>query len=138
MARFFLLLLSAVTLFAADDPWTKVKGLKSGTELQVYRVGAVKPIEAKFDEARDDTLVVVVKNEQRAIPKSEIERIDYRPGGRTITKETKRTNTQPDATPPAGMNHGPNIPGDGWSSGVTVTKPGFETIYRRRSPAPKK
>lgn len=125
-------------LFAADDPWTKVKALKSGTDLQIFREGSVKPLEAKFDEARDDALLVVVKNEQRAIPKKEIDRIDYRPGPRKVTTETKQNRTEPDPTPPVGMDHGPNVPGQGYSSGVSVSRPGFETIYRRLSPAPPK
>jgi hypothetical protein len=140
MARTLLLLLSAAMLFAADDPWKKVQDLKSGTEIQVYREGSTKPLDAKFDEARDDMLLVVVnKKEQRAIPKSEIDRIDYRPGPRTVTKETKQTTGVAGAgAAPAGMDHGPDVPGNGWSSGVSVSKPGFENLYMRRSPAPKK
>jgi hypothetical protein len=140
MARSLLLLLAAAMLFAADDPWKKVQDLKSGTDLQVYREGSAKPIEAKFDEARDDMLLVVVnKKEQRAIPNSEIDRIDYRPSGRTVTKETKQTGgTVVAAEPPAGMDHGPDVPGSSWSSGVSVSRPGFENIYMRRSPPPKK
>jgi len=141
MARTLLLLFSAAMLFAADDPWKKVQDLKSGTELQVYREGSTKPLEAKFDEARDDMLLVVVnKKEQRAIPKAEIDRIDYRPGGRSVTKETKQTTggVAGAGAPPAGMDHGPDVPGSGWSSGVSVSKPGFENLYTRRSPAPKK
>jgi hypothetical protein len=138
MVRSLLLLLSVAMLFAADDPWKKVQDLKSGTELQVYREGSAKPLEAKLDEARDDVLVVVIKKEQTAIPKSEINRIDYRPTGRTVTKETKQTTgTVTAGPPPAGMDHGPDVPGNGWSSGISVSKPGFENIYMRRSPAPK-
>jgi len=126
-------------LFAADDPWKKVQDLKSGTELQVYREGAAKPLDATLDEARDDVLVVVVKKEQTAIPKAEINRIDYRPGKRAVTRETKQTTgTAGAGAPPAGMDHGPDVPGNGWSSNVSVSKPGFENIYMRRSPPPKK
>lgn len=138
MARTLLLLLAAATLFAADDPWSKVKDLKSGTDLQIYRKGAAKPLEAKLDEVRDDALVVVVKKEQTAIPRDEIDRLDYRPGKRAVTTETKRTITPPGATPQPGMSHGPDVPGDTYSSSVNLSKPGYETIYRRLSPAPKK
>ena len=134
MVRSLLLLLAAATatLFAADDPWTKVKELKSGTDIAVFRKGATKPLEAKLDEARDDVLVIVVKKEQTAIPKEEIDRLDFRPKGRKTTSEIQKGVKVPDGTPPIGMNHGPNTPQDGWTSGVTFTKPGYETIYRRK------
>ncbi len=138
MAKTLLLVFAATALFAADDPWTKVKDLKSGTELQVFRRGAAKPLDAKFADVQDESLVVVIKNEQRAIPKNEIDRIDYRPGGRSVTKETKHAANPPDTTPPVGMNGTPGRPNDTWSSGVTYSKPGFETIYKRPAPAPKK
>jgi hypothetical protein len=132
MGRTILLVLSAATLFAAENPWTKVKELKSGTDVLIVRKGVAKPIEAKFDEASDDAVVVVVKNEQRSIPKEEIDRLDYRPKGRTVTPETKHTISQPDPTPPVGMNHGANVPGNTYQSGITLSKPGYETIYRGR------
>lgn len=86
---------------------------------------------AKLDEVGDDVLVIVVKNEQTAIPKEEIDRLDFRPKGRKTTSEIRKGAKVPDRTPPLGMNRGPNVPQDGWSSGVTFTKPGYETIYRR-------
>src|SRR5215831_9702774 len=93
-----LLLLAAAAAFAADNPWDKVKELKSGTEIRIARKGVAQPIEAKLDEVRDDAVVVVVKNEQKAIPKDEIDRLDARPkgGGSRITTETKSTTTPPD------------------------------------------
>jgi hypothetical protein len=133
-----LLLFAAAALFAADDPWTKVKELKSGTEIAIFRKGATKPLEVKLDEVREDAVVVVNKKEQVAIPREEIDRLDYRPSGRKVTSEVKHTVGQPDPTPPTGMDHGANVPGNTYSSGVTFTKPGYETIYRRPSPAPKK
>lgn len=138
MSRSLILLLAAATLFAADDPWTKVKELKSGTEIAIFRKGAAKPLEVKLDEARDDVLVIVNKSQQVAIPREEIDRLDYRPKGRKVTSEIKHTVGQPDPTPPVGMDHGPAVPGNTYSSGISWTKPGFETIYRRPSPAPKK
>jgi hypothetical protein len=138
MARSLLLLLAAATLFAADDPWTKVKELKSGADVAVFRKGATKPVEAKLDEARDDVIVIVVKNQQTAIPKEEVDRVDVRPKGRKTSSEVRKGTNMPDGTPPVGMNHGPNVPSDGWTGGVTFTKPGYETIYRRPSPAPHK
>ena len=77
------LLAAASLALAADvkteDQWTKVKELKSGTEIRVYKKGAVQPILAKAGDATDDKLIVVLKNTETAIDKSEIERIDARP-----------------------------------------------------------
>jgi len=121
----------ATMLFAADNPWDKVKELKSGADIRIIRKGAPQPLEAKFDEATDDHIVIVVKKEQKSIPKDEIDRLDYRPkaGGRST--ETKVTNTPADTTPPAGMSHGPQVPGQSSSTNVSFGKPGYETLYRR-------
>jgi hypothetical protein len=139
MSRLFFFLLAAVTAFAADDPWAKVRDLKSGTELRIYKKGTMQPVLAKSDDLTDDNLIVVVKNEQVAIPKEQIDRIDYRPTkpGR-VTKETKSTTTEPDTTPgPPG--HGSTVPGTSTSTNVSIgSKPDFELLYRRPVPPPKK
>src|SRR4051812_27030607 len=90
MGKSLLLLVAAATLFAADDPWTKIKDLQKGGDVQVFRKGAAKPLEAKLDEVRDEALIVRVKNEQKSIPKEEIDRLDYRPKGRTPSGEVSR------------------------------------------------
>jgi hypothetical protein len=47
--------------------------------------------------------------------------------------------TDPDPTPPVGMNHGPAVPGTSYSSGVSIgSKPDYENLYRRPLGAPKK
>src|SRR5450631_1451582 len=101
MSKLLFFVLAAMTAFAADDPWAKVHDLKSGTELRIYKKGAAQPVLAKSDDVTDDNLMVVVKNEQVAIPKEQIDRIEYRPskpGGR-LTTETKSKPTDPDYTP---------------------------------------
>ena len=140
MSKLFFFLLAAMTAFAADDPWAKVRDLKGGTELRIYKKGTAQPVLAKSDDVTDDNLIVVVKNEQVAIPKDQIDRIDYRPtkpGGR-LTTETKSTPTEPDTTPgPPG--HGSRVPGTSTSTNVGIgSKPDFELIYRRPTPPPKK
>ena len=90
MSKVLLLILAAMTAFGADDPWAKVKDLKSGTELKIYKKGTAQPVLAKSDDVTEDNLVVVVKNEQVAIAKDLIDRIDYRPTkGSRVTTETK-------------------------------------------------
>src|SRR3954454_7677160 len=79
MKRILFFLLVANAALAAEDAWTKVGELKSGTELRVYKRGVKQPVLPKFDEANPDNLVVATKNEQVAIPKADIDRIDYRP-----------------------------------------------------------
>jgi hypothetical protein len=141
MIRSLLLLLSAAALFAADDPWTKVKELKSGTEVRIVKKGAAKPIEGKFDEAQDDKVIVVLKNEQVAIARDDIDRLEYRPKpGSRVTHNEGGKNTPPDSTPPVGMGHGAQVPGKSYNSGVSFgSKPGYETLYQRPTGgAPKK
>ena len=130
-----------VAASAADDPWQKVRDLKTGTELRVFRNGKPQPLLVKLDEATTDNLVVIQKNQQVAIPKEEIDRIDYRPtGGRRVTTETKSTTDSHDAQPPRPAAGSPTPgPSQSTSSNVSVgSKPDFETIYRRPSPAPKR
>ena len=50
------LVCSALAAFGADDPWAKVKAIKSGSELRVYKKGAAQPLLVKMDEATDDRL----------------------------------------------------------------------------------
>jgi len=131
--------LTAVTVVGAEDPWTKVRELKSGTELRIFRKGAKLPVLASMDELKEDSLVVVGKNEQTGIPKDEIDRIDYRPsqsGGR-LKRETKtiveapstRATRPQDSATPSGSS----------STSVTIgSKPDFETIYRRGPAVPNK
>src|SRR5947209_19339008 len=138
MLKTILILCVSTLAFGADDPWAKVKELKTGTELQVFKRGSAQPLTVKMDELTDDNLVVINKNEHTAISREEIERIDARSGGRTRTPtEPKTTETNP-ATDPRSTIPGPNSPPGAMahpstelSSGVTWTKPGFETVYRR-------
>ena len=52
--RIFVFLLVAAAAWAADDAWSKVKALKTGTELRVYKKGSTRPILAQMDELTDD------------------------------------------------------------------------------------
>jgi len=141
MYKLLLILCAAAVAFGADDPWGKVKDLSIGTELRVYKVGAKQPVLVKFSDLSDDALIVTTKNEETAIPKDEIDRVDYRPatkGGRT-SRETRTTTDVPD-TGPVGPRPGPHGAGGSSSSSSSSLnmggKPDFETIYRRSSVAP--
>lgn len=136
---FLLFLLAAMTAFTADDPWAKVRDLKGGTELRIYKKGTAQPVLAKSDDVTGDNLIVVVKNEQVAIPKDQIDRIDYRPKpGSRLTTETKSKPTDPDYTP-GPPTRGPAVPGTSTSTSVGIgSKPDFELIYKRPTPPPKK
>ena len=133
-------LLAGSAAFAADDPWTKVKDLKSGTELRIYKKGTAQPILAKSDDVTEDNLIVVVKNEQIAIAKDLVDRIDYRTnkGGRITTETRVRGRPTPDSTPqPPG--HGSDVPGASTSTSVGIgSKPDFEMIYKRPAAPSKK
>lgn len=144
MRRFFFLLVAAASAaVCADDPWAAVVKLKSGAEIRVVKKGSMQPVIGKFDEANDERLVLVVKNEQMAIQKDQIDRVDARPdqpGGR-VKVEGKTTTNDPQAAkePDVGMNTKPATPGSATSTGVSFggSKPDFETVYRRPLGAPK-
>jgi hypothetical protein len=131
MKQTILLLASAAALlFAADNSWDKVKELKSGAEIRIVQQGVPQPLEAKFDEADDEYIRIVVKKEQKSIRKDQVLRLDYRPKPGSRTTETKVTNTPADTTPPVGMSHGPQVPGQSSSTNVSFGKPAYETLYR--------
>lgn len=140
--RTLLASIAALSLLAADDPWTKVRELKSGTELRIQKKDARQPLLAQMDEANDERIVVVVKNEQLAIPKEDIDRIDYRPkGGSRVVRESKVNNSGPGKPNPSDQRIGGSVPGPSQSASSSLTfgsKPDFETIYRRTPAASKK
>jgi hypothetical protein len=134
MIRKLAILVSAAALTAAaQGSWDKVKELKSGTEIRVVQRGVERPVEATFDELREDDLLVVVKNEQKAIPKYQIDRIDARPkGGSRVTPQSSSKTEQPDTRPQGSPQTRPPVPGTSHSSGLSIGgKPAYETVYRR-------
>src|SRR5258708_30825360 len=134
MSKIVMLVLAAITILAADNPWTKVRELKSGSELRIYKKGASQPIIATMDEANDERLIALVKNEQLAFAKADIDRIDARPetkGGRMI-KTTTSTNTELHDKVAAPGPQGQMGPSSSTSTSFSNRpKPDFETIYRR-------
>jgi hypothetical protein len=100
----------------------------------------MQPVIGKFDEANDERLLMVVKNEQLAIPKDQIDRLDARPaqpGGRVKVQSTTTVDDPQRAHEPEIGMHSHRVEGTSTSSGVSVTnKPDFETIYRRSLGAP--
>ena len=131
-------LVAAAIVFAADDPWTKVKEIKSGSEIRVVKRGSLEPIVAKMDEATDDRLSMVVKNEQVAVPREQIDRVDVRPQKSRVTTETKSKLADADTRPGPMGRGGSGTPTTTYSSGVNIgSKPEFETVYRRPVPASK-
>src|SRR5262245_48591305 len=116
-------ILACATLLAADA-WDAVRNIKSGAEIRVFKRGTTQPINANMDELTDDKLLVVVKKEQVAILRDQIDRIDARPPqtGSRVTKTTKSEVTY-------GRDGKPNN-----SESVNTqfgSKPDFETVYRR-------
>ena len=129
MRGLLLLMLSGLVALGADDPWAKVKALKTGAELHVYKKGSLQPVVAQMDELTDENLVVIVKKSQTAIPRDQVDRIDARPAGgnrptkETVTKETVGPDGQPNQSTTTGYSWG--------------DKPKFETVYRRPPATPK-
>jgi hypothetical protein len=140
MLKTLVLMVSASLAMAADDPWAKLREVKSGGDLRIIRKGSAQPLLAKMDELTDTHLVVVVKNEQTAIPREAIDRVDYRPSGSRVTKESKTTTSPPGTGGTPGVN-APKPGGSSTSSSTNVSigsRPDFETVYRRPAGAPVK
>lgn len=132
MKRAILLLLTAAAAFGAEDPWMKVRELKSGVELRIYKLNEQAPILAQLDQAGEESLIVITKNAQLSIPKQDIERIDYREArsqrrGKGVRVERKVAAKNAEVT-----NN--TIPGATTSVATGIRLPfraHFETIYRR-------
>uniref|UniRef100_Q01Z08 Uncharacterized protein n=1 Tax=Solibacter usitatus (strain Ellin6076) TaxID=234267 RepID=Q01Z08_SOLUE len=128
----------ALALLGADDPWAKVKELKTGTELRVYKRGSLQPMTVKMGDLTEENLVVINKNAETAIARDEIDRIESRPSGKPrVTTEskmsTKDVTGDPKAVIPAPNARGVSSgSGNSTSSGISVgSRPDFETIYQR-------
>ena len=136
--RLLVFALAATLAFAADNPWDKVRDLKSGTELRIYKNHSRQPVLAAMDEANDDNLIVVIKNEQVAIPRNDIDEIDYRPlrRGAKMVKETRTTSTEAHGSAAPAPNTQPGPESSSSTSFSSQPKPDFETIYRRPSAVP--
>lgn len=132
------LFLGMAAAWGADD-WVKVKAIRSGSDLKIWRAGSKQALEAKMDEATDESLVVATKKEQFSIPKDQIDRIDARApkdrqGPRRTTTATTTTGEIP-GTDPHKINR-PGGNGGGPSGNVTSTanwsSAPFETVYRKK------
>jgi hypothetical protein len=137
---FFLVLAAAVAAVCADDPWAAVVKLKSGTEIRVLKKGSTQPVTGNFADANDERLVWVVKNQQQALPKDQVDRLDARPqADRRARVENKTSTDDPQAAkaPAEGMNGRPTVTTTSGSSISFEGKPSFETVYRRPLGAPK-
>lgn len=123
----------------AEDPWAKVHDLKSGTELRIVRKGSRAPVVATMDELTDDNLLVATKKEQIAIPRDQIERIDFRPKSDSrISKETRATQNDPPVNGPEGLGR-QSGPTTSTSTSYSIgSKPDFQTIYRATAGVPPK
>lgn len=107
--------------WGAEGSWQRVKDLKIGSDIRVYKKGSTKPMSAKAAGASNDKLFITIKKEQSAIDKAEIDRIDYHPPGSKPAKSETRTIT----TDGAGTNN------DSYSSGYSWSREGWQTVYQK-------
>ena len=143
MRTLFWTLCGGLIAFAANDSWAKVKEIRGGTELRVYKRGSAQPLLVRMGEATEERLVIINKNEQTSIARGDVDRIDARPSNRrTVTKETKGTTSDSNADPRSAMpsaHPSPPGPTTSTSTGYSISgKPDFETVYRRPAPPVKK
>ena len=52
------LALPLLTWGADDDAWAKLRDVKSGAEIRVYKIGAAQPLAVKMGELTDENLVI--------------------------------------------------------------------------------
>ena len=135
MRTVLLLALGTVAAMAADNSWDKVRELKTGVELRILKKGTRQPVLGTMDEANDERVILVVKNEEIAIQKDDIDRLDYRPATKSSArKETHTTESNPSQAASAGPQPKGSSPGASTSTTTSFgsgSKPDFETIYRR-------
>ncbi len=123
--------------FAAQDAWTKVRELKSGSEVRVLKAGSKEAVLGKFGEADEERLVVVVKNTQISIPKVDVVSLEARPtGGSRVNTESRVERVDPSAelakpkVPAPGTRATPALSSS--SSSVSFgNRAGFEMVYRK-------
>jgi hypothetical protein len=140
--------LLALTAFAGDE-WDKVRELPSGSDLKIYERGSAQPKTAKYADVTDSSLIIIVKNEQVAISKDVIDRIDARPPAKKGAKRKVVQSTRVDDPAQPSSDAGPHGPTagsqlgtsgtPGYSSSTSVVYGGdgdFNTVYRRASGAP--
>jgi hypothetical protein len=135
MRLILVLSLAAMAAFAAD-PWAKVQELKSGGEVRIFKTHSTKPVLGKIEEVHDDSVIIATRNEEIAVQKDDIDRLDYRPAGGTKGTKTTRTTTSDPVANAAGPapTHSREANGSGASSSTDYSfgsKPDFQTVYRR-------
>lgn len=131
----------ALSVFAgpADSPkedWRTVMAIPSGMELRIFKTDGTPPIVALMDEANDERIVIVIKNEQQAVYRSEIERVESRAkeAGRT-TRQTWVSKNQGDKNAPTPYTS-KNTPGPATTVSNKVTfgsKTPYALVYQRPS-----
>ena len=127
------LLLLVAAACAAEDSWDKVRQLASGSELRIYQTGSRKPVTARLYRVSGDSLVVIVKNFETAIPKDTVERLDWRPADSAarVDAEARRVvGTRESAV--TGRSGESNVPARSTLGGIRIRPPReFQTVYRR-------
>jgi len=115
----FVAVLATVPVWSAEkdaDPWEKVRNLKMGSDLRIYKTGVAVPVLAKSANVTERKLIVIIKNAETAINKYEIERVDYQPPpNKAVT-----TKTYDASSDSASMSINRSSSRDGW-----------QTVYQR-------
>lgn len=135
MNSLILLLLAAIAVAAADDPWQPVRELQRGAQLRVYKVNAKDPLAAKFDRATDGSVIVITKTGQLSVPREEIDRLDCRRADRDRIVKGTRVDRKV-AAQGAEITRN-TTPGATTSVKTTLelpTKSAFYTVYDRKAP----
>ena len=129
-----LALLLTLTFLSQERPWDKVRAVESGTEVRVFKRNVKLPVVAKLDEATEDNLILLIEDQQVAIRRAEIDRIDRRPHQVSrVTHERRgvRTATAQGNTVSAAVANAAR------TQTLTIrSKSPFEFLYRRPTVLP--
>lgn len=140
MLKALCLLMTAAAAFGEEDPWAKLRGLESGSELRIYKIGAKQPINARLDEVKQESILIATDKEQMAVPKSEIERVDRRiaPATSRVAVEARRVvGTHESTVSAAGADR--SAPPLSTLAGIKIkSQQDFEIVYQRGPAADKK
>jgi len=136
--RILTFLLIAAAAFGTEiDSWAKVRELKGGLDVRIYKTGSTRALPAVLYSATADALIVVIRNEQVSVAKDDIDRLDYRPPQNGRSPKSKVTSS---SETPMVKNGAAPVPREGSGNlNMSTTrelglKPGFETIYKRPQP----
>ena len=105
--------------WGAEASWQKVKDLKIGSDIRVFRKDATMPVSGKSGGVTDDKLIIMIKKHQVSIDKADIDHIDYHPSWKAEKTESHSVVTEGTGTT------------ETYSSGTSFSRGSWQTVYQK-------